>query len=120
MEGFAGRTSVETLAQGFDWASVSTVIDVGGGWGAVSIDLAQRFPHLTFIVQDLEHVVAKSPDLEKDGLSQRVKFVKHDFFKTQDIEADVYYFRYIFHNLPDESCVKLLRAQVPGKGVKKP
>ena len=114
MEGFAGRTSVETLANGFDWASVNTVVDVGGGWGAVSIDLAQRFPHLRFTVQDLEHVIADRPKLANDSESNKVQFQAHDFFATQNLDSDVYYFRYIYHNLPDESCVKLLRAQIPG------
>ena len=114
MSGFAERTGVHTLASAFDWSSVSTVVDVGGGWGEVSLDLAQRFGHIAFTVQDLKHVIEGRPACESKDLRSRVEYVEHNFFAPQNKEdADVYYFRYIFHNYPDESCVKLLQAQIP-------
>lgn len=118
MSGFAERSGIDTLADAFDWAAVSTVVDVGGGRGEVSISLAERFTHLDFIVQDLKHVVSDCASLNGDSehLRRRVKFVEHDYFAPQKtVHADVYYFRYIFHNLPDDSCVELLKAQIPGR-----
>ena len=116
MSGFANRSGIDTLANAFDWTSVRTVVDVGGGRGEVSIALAERFEHLHFTVQDLEHVVKENALKEAGELDERVKFVHHDYFAPQSVSgADVYYFRYIFHNLPDASCVKLLKAQIPGK-----
>lgn len=43
------------LAQGYPWASIGsgTVVDVGGSKGNVSVLLAQSYPNLSFIVQDL-------------------------------------------------------------------
>ena len=115
MSGFAERTGVDTLANGFDWSSVSEVVEVGGGWGEVSLALAQRFGHINFTVQDLKHVINGRPYCESKNLRDRVRYVEHDFFSPQDAKsADVYYFRYIFHNYPDETCVKLLQAQIPG------
>ncbi|KAG8526577.1 uncharacterized protein KY384_008778 [Bacidia gigantensis] len=119
MSGFADRSPIGTLAKSFDWDSVSTVVDVGGGWGDVSLDLARRFGHLRFTVQDLGHVIEGRPKLGEGegeaGVGRRVEYVEHDFFGEQDAKGkDVYYFRYIFHNYPDESCVRLLKAQIPG------
>jgi hypothetical protein len=70
------------VLNGFDWASLgrATVVDVGGSHGLVSIDIAKKFPNLSFVVQDLpkviEDVKAKMPVELKD----RVTFMAHDFF----------------------------------------
>ena len=115
MSGFAERAGIDSLAKGFDWASVSSMVDVGGGRGEVGVGLAERFRHLNCTIQDLKHVVDEQLRLESEDLRRRVEFVDHDFFTPQITKgADVYYFRYIFHNLPDESCVKLLQAQTSG------
>lgn len=40
---------------GFDWGSLpkdATIVDVGGGVGAVSLALARAFPDLRLVVQD--------------------------------------------------------------------
>jgi ubiquinone/menaquinone biosynthesis C-methylase UbiE len=45
---------------GLDWASLppgSTIVDVGGGIGSTSMQLAQAFGHLRFVVQDRAVVV---------------------------------------------------------------
>jgi hypothetical protein len=34
-------------------------------------------------------------------------------FKEQPVCAEVYHFRWIFHNWPDKYCIMLLRAQIP-------
>ena len=35
----------------------STVVDVGGGVGIVALILAKAFPHLRYVVQDVEKVI---------------------------------------------------------------
>lgn len=115
MSGFAARTNVDLLANTFDWASFASVVDVGGGWAPVSIALAQRFPKPTFVVQDIEHVVADGPSHVPHELKGRIRFAAYDFFTTQGIEgADVYLIRHVLHNFPDDSCKAILRAQIPG------
>ena len=50
------------LVEGYDWDSVGDglVVDVGGAEGFMSIAIAEKFPSLNFIVQELPEV-AKSP-----------------------------------------------------------
>lgn len=38
----------------------------------------------------------------------------HDFFTPQPIKADMYFFRWIFHNWSDAYCVRILQALIPG------
>lgn len=107
----------EYLARGFPWASLGnkTIVDVGGSEGKYSIALAKSFPQLKFIVQDLPAVVravnAKRPvPLE---LEDRVTFMEHDMFTEQPVSADVYMFRFVFHDWPDKYVVKILRRLIP-------
>ena len=40
--------------------------------------------------------------------------MQHDFFKPQPVKnADAYFFRLIFHDWPDQECIKILRNHVP-------
>ena len=91
-----------------------TVVDVGGGHGPVSIDLDQRFPRLSFIVQDLPDVVASRPSIPDPDMASRNRFAVYDFLTEQPVKgADVYFFRAIFHNWPRSYCVQILRNQIP-------
>ncbi|KAL9610543.1 MAG: hypothetical protein Q9167_004755 [Letrouitia subvulpina] len=117
----ASPSSLEFLSSAPIWGTLgptATVVDVGGSRGHVSAFLAQKFPSLHFIVQDLRSTTAEVehalPDtLPGDG-EGRVKIMEHDFFKPQPMQgADVYLFRFVFHNWSDGYCVKILRALVP-------
>ena len=44
-----------------------------------------------------------------------IQFMKHDFFTPQVVkDADVYFYRWIFHNWTDEQSIQILRATIPG------
>ncbi|CZR63074.1 related to sterigmatocystin 7-O-methyltransferase precursor [Phialocephala subalpina] len=108
---------VSYLINNYDWATINaksgTVVDIGGSHGFVCIDLAKQYPNLKFIVQDLPKTVQSAPKLEGD-LGQRVKFQVHDFHTEQKVKgADVYLYRWIFHNHSDPYAINLLRKLVP-------
>ena len=113
MSGFAARTNIDSLAEAFDWPSARFCVDVGGGWGPVAIALAQRFLNLNVLVEDLPHVIADGPSHVPADLS-RVKFEARNIKERTEsrMGADVYLFRHVLHNFPDETCVQILRNQV--------
>ncbi|KAI0939258.1 hypothetical protein AcW1_004349 [Taiwanofungus camphoratus] len=111
-----GRALAPSLYADFPWESLGSgiVIDVGGGVGGTSLDLAKRFPRLQFIVQDRASTIQQGeaiwlrelPDAVEAG---RIKFVAHNFFAEQPVKgADVYLLRYILHDWPDDECVTIL------------
>jgi hypothetical protein len=101
------------LVKGYDWNSLGAgvVVDVGGADGHVSRALSKAYPRLNMVVEDLPEVVAAA---EQAWPTSRVQYQAHDFFSTQPVvAADVYLFRWVFHDWPDHYVVRILRAQVP-------
>lgn len=121
---FAGAMAAYTTGRGYDishlldnydWASLRNglVVDVGGSHGHISISIAQRHDHLNFVVQDLKEIISEAPSELPGNLIARVKFMAHDFLTNQPVTADLYYFRWIFHNWSDKYCIRILRCLVP-------
>ncbi|RDW59454.1 hypothetical protein BP6252_12541 [Coleophoma cylindrospora] len=111
--------STSALAENYPWGEFGsgTVVDIGGASGHACVPIAEAFPDLKFIVQDLE----MGDELEKEhrtllpeAVQSRISFMSHDFFTEQPVkDADVYFFRCTLHNWSDEFVIKALKALVP-------
>ncbi|KAK4450417.1 S-adenosyl-L-methionine-dependent methyltransferase [Podospora aff. communis PSN243] len=108
----------------FDWAALGegVVVDVGGGNGHNIVPVAQEFPGLRFVVQELEKNRGPFGELmRRVGLGEeRVKFERHDFFGEQpgavgfEGEVRAYVLSRVLHDWSDEKCVEIVRRLVPG------
>ncbi|KAF2705431.1 S-adenosyl-L-methionine-dependent methyltransferase [Pleomassaria siparia CBS 279.74] len=102
------------LCDAFNWTNIKQFVDIGGSAGSTAVALASCLPGLQIVIQDqavLEEQARKSIPPE---LTERVTFMAHDFFQHQPVrDADVYHFRWIFHDWPDKYCTRLLRALIP-------
>nr|ALG05118.1 O-methyltransferase [Sinopodophyllum hexandrum] len=90
---------------------IRSLVDVGGGTGAVAMALAETFPGVKCTVLDLPQVVG---DLQG---SKNLEFVCGDMFESIP-SADVVLLKWILHNWSDEECVKILkrcREVIPSK-----
>jgi len=108
----------EGQLQGFNWSELapgSTLVDVGGGFGALFLNMAQEHTHLRYIVQDQATVIAgaiafwesKNPEALESG---RVKFEEIDFFKPQPVQdASMFILRQVVHDWSDPYAVQILR-----------
>jgi 6-hydroxytryprostatin B O-methyltransferase len=106
------------LTAGFAWDGIredGVVVDVGGSTGGAAIALAEAFPHLKLIVQDLpanadngRKMLDASP--EKAALAARITFQGHDFMEKQPVQgADVYLLRTVLHDWSDAQAAKIVR-----------
>ena len=107
-----GETVYLTLASALEWESFSTgpVVDLGGGNGHVSIELAKRYSSPTFIVQDSD--VSHGAKAQLPGeLKGRITYQVQDFFRPQpaDLIPSAYLLKSVLHDWPDEDCAKILR-----------
>ncbi|KAK0609952.1 O-methyltransferase-domain-containing protein [Bombardia bombarda] len=126
--------NMDMLASGaVDWESMgeALVVDVGGGYGHASISIARKYPKLRFIIQDLPAVIAQGARFissaaasEGEGVgdfTSRISFMAHDMFAPQPqhmLNTDVFMFRFVLHDWPDESVVKILRNLIPAMRAK--
>ncbi|EED84669.1 predicted protein [Postia placenta Mad-698-R] len=111
-----GHAFASTISTDYPWncLGTGTLVDVGGGVGGTSLDLAKQFPHLHFVVEDREPTIEQAkvvwsqeyPEAIGNG---RVRLLTHDFFTEQPIRgARVYFLRHILHDWPDDECVAIL------------
>ncbi|CAG8908669.1 unnamed protein product [Penicillium egyptiacum] len=86
------------------------LVDLGGSTGAVAFALAEEFPGLEIVVQDLPVVLEHAQVRE----GKNVSFMPHDFFNEQPVkDADVFMFRLVLHDWPDVHVQSILRALIP-------
>ena len=100
----------------YDWENVvgsGLVIDLGGNKGQIAIPLAEHFPALKVLVQDLDNVVDGAEEIVPENVQGRVRFMAHDFFTEQKVRAQVYYIRWCLHNWSDAYAIKILRCLIP-------
>ncbi|CZR64036.1 related to sterigmatocystin 7-O-methyltransferase precursor [Phialocephala subalpina] len=100
------------LVDNYPWGEIGkgTVVDIGGSNGHTSMAIAEKFPDLKFIVQDLHTEGNPVPE----SLKERIIFMDHDMLNPQPIkDADVYFWRNVFHNHPDASVTKALQSLIP-------
>lgn len=96
---------------GYDWSVVSTVVDVGGGNGALLSALLSRFPHLRGTLIDLPHTLNRALDqLAAAGVSDRAEAIGGNFFDAVPPGADRYVLAKILHDWNDEDSVRILRS----------
>jgi hypothetical protein len=93
---------VERLAA-LDWRGDETVVDVGGGNGALLIELLRRQPDLRGVVYDLPETVC-----DEQALGDRITFVQGSFFERVP-EGDAYVLSTILHDWDDESAAAILQ-----------
>jgi predicted O-methyltransferase YrrM len=110
------------LAETLDLSGVRSLLDVGGGSGAISIALARRWPALRCIILDLPVVCPVAREyVEAAGLSDRVTAEPGDLFaEALPSGHDAILFSQIHHDWPPSVGRDLLRkahAALPSGGL---
>jgi hypothetical protein len=85
----ASRDGSFPLAEG--WDRLSTVVDVGGGTGALLAAILRAHPHVRGVLVDLPATVARSAEgFEQAGVADRVTTVGQSFFDPLPPCGDLY------------------------------
>ncbi len=91
----------DRLAQ-LDWRADETVVDIGGGNGALLREVVQRRPELHGIVFDLPETVR-----DEASLGERIEFAAGSFFDAVPV-GDAYLLSAILHDWSDERASAIL------------
>ncbi|MBT2187299.1 methyltransferase [Sphingobium nicotianae] len=97
------------LAQACDFSAYRNIIDVGGGYGAVLIEVLRANPEASGFVYDLGLIAAGAERyLNEADLGGRAGFRGGDFFSAVPEGSDCILLKYILHDWPDGDCRRIL------------
>jgi hypothetical protein len=98
------------LAEAYDFTGVGTLVDVGGGSGALLAAILRRYPDLHGVLFDQAHVVSAAPEvLGAAGVADRCEIVGGSFFDFVP-KGDAYLMKSILHDWDDASAARILRS----------
>ena len=93
----------------YDWPA-GTIVDVGGGQGALLTAILGRAPDARGILYDRPQVIeAARGAIDAAGLSDRCRLVAGDFFAEVPAGSDLYLLKRVIHDWDDERAGTILR-----------
>ena len=92
------------------WDMVHTIVDVGGGTGAMLAAILRLRPGVKGILVDLPRTVARSTEIfSAAGVLDRVTTFGQSFFDPLPPGADLYMLRGVINDWPDYEAVEILK-----------
>jgi hypothetical protein len=108
MATFAPATAA-AIAAAYDFSRIGTLVDVGGGNGALLIGILGAHPHLRGIVFDRPEPAERArKKVHEAGLASRCEVVAGDFFASVPAGGDAYLLKHVIHDWPDEQATAIL------------
>jgi 2,7-dihydroxy-5-methyl-1-naphthoate 7-O-methyltransferase len=91
------------------WAPVRSVVDVGGGTGAMLAELLRKWHEIHGTLVDFPRTVALSGEIfQAAGVADRVTTVGQSFFDPLPPGADLYLLKKILNDWPDREAAAIL------------
>jgi hypothetical protein len=104
------RRIARAVADAYDFSGVATLVDVGGGYGALVPPVLAAHPAMTAIVYDLPRCERGATELlAAAGVSDRCRVEAGDFFVDPlPYGADAYVLKSVVHDFDDDQVAELL------------
>lgn len=100
---------IPSIVATVDFSRFSTIVDVGGGHGALMKAILGRFPSCQGILCDLPSVITSAEQSGWDkSVRDRCSLAACDFFASVPTGGDAYVLRKILHDWNDEECIRIL------------
>jgi hypothetical protein len=104
-------TENPAVAAAYDFSTIRTLVDVGGGHGSLLAAILKTTPKLSGVLFDQPSVIAaaqKDRHVTAKGIANRCALASGDFFESVPKGGDAYIMKYILVDWDDRRCVKLL------------
>jgi len=95
----------------YDFSGIRTLVDVGAGYGPLTIAVLEKYPEVRGVVFDLPEVIETAPanlPVNNDSVARRLRYEAGDMFKNVP-PADAYVLKLIMHDWDDTACATILR-----------
>jgi SAM-dependent methyltransferase len=104
------KLAAVAVAATYDFSAFSTIVDVGGGNGALLIGILKANSSLRGIVYDQPAAALRATEqIEGNGLAERCRAVGGDFFRDVPSGADAYLLKHVIHDWDDTRAVTILK-----------
>lgn len=101
---------IPAALEAYDFSGIGTLVDVGGGHGAVLTAILRAYPGMRGVLFDVDHVVAGARQrIDAAGLANRCLTETGDFFAAVPAGGDAYIMKHIIHDWDDERASIILR-----------
>jgi ubiquinone/menaquinone biosynthesis C-methylase UbiE len=110
MTGFSEQVNMPIATANYDFSSLDTLVDIGGGMGTQLMTLLKVHPRIRKgILFDRPSVIAQAQAaITTSGLGERCELVGGDFFEGIPEQADAYFMKQIIKDWNDAQCIQLL------------
>jgi hypothetical protein len=102
--------SLRGVLEKCDFEGVSSLADVGGGFGHLAVALLEKYPLMQAAVVDVPDLipVARERFPVHPAIASRLEYVGGDMFESVP-PAEVYIMKHIIHDWEDKKCIQLLQ-----------
>src|SRR5262245_22588770 len=100
---------IPVILGAWDFSRYHTVVDVGGGRGALLAGILSWYPTLDGVLYDLPAVVSGAHSLQDLVSAGRCKIISGSFFDSVPRGGDAYILRAILHDWADKESITILR-----------
>ncbi len=105
-----GIPDSQVLLDPAEWKSVRSVVDVGGGTGALLAEVLRARPEIRGTLVDLPRTVARSAEIfQAAGVADRVTTTGQSFFDPLPGGGDLYLLKSVLSDWPDREATAILR-----------
>jgi SAM-dependent methyltransferase len=109
MAEFTRRVAV-AVASAYDFTPFTSLVDVGGGNGALIVGILRANPALRGIVFDQPAAAERAKaQIAQSGLAGRCQAIGGDFFKEVPVGGDAYILKHVIHDWDDDRAIAILR-----------
>jgi hypothetical protein len=104
------QMTLAVVVGSYDFAAYRTIVDVGGGQGAMLAAILERAPGSRGVLYDVPRAVAGAPELlNARHIADRVEIVGGSFFDEIPGGGDAYLLKNVIHDWPDDKSLRILR-----------
>lgn len=108
MAALSGPVS-ESVTAAYDFSAIGTLVDVGGGYGALLISVLLANPRVHGVLFDIAPVVEGARAcIEAAGLKERCELVAGNAFESVPKGGDAYLLKWVLHDWNDDLCTSIL------------
>ncbi len=103
------RAVADAVVAAYDFEQVETVVDVGGGVGALLLTVLAAEPHLSGVLFEQPHVIERAQTVfATSALRHRCRLAAGNMFEQVPEGGDLYMLKSILHDWSDQDAVQIL------------